>query len=155
MASPCAGSNTANAIAALYGEGVAVFAASGNDGFDDGISFPACVAQAISVGGVYDAALGPAGTEFRTPEGIRNLCSNVAEWTAEFTPLEGHGRKGPYAVGASYRDQSCYFYRGSPKPPEDRRPFLGFRCALDLAQVEELMSRPDPPLRIQGAEGGK
>ena len=57
-ASPCAGSNTANAIAALHANGVAVFVASGNDGYDDGIAFPACVAQAISVGGVYDAALG-------------------------------------------------------------------------------------------------
>jgi cysteine-rich repeat protein len=58
---PCAGSNTANAIAALHGNGVAVFVASGNEGFDDGIAFPACVTQAISVGGVYDATLGSVG----------------------------------------------------------------------------------------------
>ena len=57
-ASPCAGTNTANAIVALHAAGVAVFGASGNDGHDNGISFPACVAQAISVGGVYDASLG-------------------------------------------------------------------------------------------------
>jgi cysteine-rich repeat protein len=57
-ASPCAGTNTANAIAALHAVGVAVFASSGNDGHDNGIAFPACVAQAISVGGVYDAPLG-------------------------------------------------------------------------------------------------
>jgi cysteine-rich repeat protein len=57
-ASPCSGTNTANAIASLSGAGVSVFAASGNAGFDNGIEFPACVAQAISVGGVYDAALG-------------------------------------------------------------------------------------------------
>jgi cysteine-rich repeat protein len=57
-ASPCAGTNTANAIAALHAVGVAVFASSGNDGHDNGIAFPACVAQAISVGGVYDASLG-------------------------------------------------------------------------------------------------
>jgi cysteine-rich repeat protein len=56
--SPCAGSNTANAIASLHGNGVAVFVASGNEGHDDGIAFPACVAQAISVGGVYDGAVG-------------------------------------------------------------------------------------------------
>jgi cysteine-rich repeat protein len=57
-ASPCAGTNTANAIQALHAAGVAVFASSGNDGHDQGISFPACVAEAVSVGGVYDAALG-------------------------------------------------------------------------------------------------
>ncbi|MHC5005561.1 MAG: S8 family serine peptidase, partial [Planctomycetota bacterium] len=57
-ASPCAGSNTANLIDSLQAAGVAVFAASGNDGHDDGISFPACVSNAISVGGVYDANVG-------------------------------------------------------------------------------------------------
>ncbi len=57
-ASPCTGTNTANVIFALHAAGVAVFAASGNDGHDDGISFPACVPQAISVGGVYDASVG-------------------------------------------------------------------------------------------------
>jgi subtilisin family serine protease len=40
---------------------VAVFAASGNDGHDDGISEPACISEAISVGGVYDASLGSVG----------------------------------------------------------------------------------------------
>jgi subtilisin family serine protease len=57
-ASPCTGTNTANAIQALHAAGVAVFVSSGNDGHDAGISFPACVPEAISVGGVYDAALG-------------------------------------------------------------------------------------------------
>jgi cysteine-rich repeat protein len=56
--SPCTGSNTADAIAALHAAGVAVFVSSGNDGFDGGIAFPACVPDAISVGGVYDAPLG-------------------------------------------------------------------------------------------------
>jgi cysteine-rich repeat protein len=56
--SPCTGTNTANAIEDLHADGVSVFVSSGNDGHDDGIAFPACVAEAISVGGVYDAALG-------------------------------------------------------------------------------------------------
>src|SRR5262249_31237453 len=56
--SPCSGSPTASAVAALHAAGIAVFAASGNDGHDAGISFPACVAGAISVGGVYDANVG-------------------------------------------------------------------------------------------------
>ncbi len=54
----CTGSNTANAIAGLHAAGIAVFVASGNESHDQGISFPACVAQAISVGGVYDANVG-------------------------------------------------------------------------------------------------
>ena len=56
--SPCSGTNTANAIQALHAAGVSVFVSSGNEGHDDGISFPACVPEAISVGGVYDASLG-------------------------------------------------------------------------------------------------
>jgi subtilisin family serine protease len=57
-ASPCSGTNTADAIQILHSQGVVTFAASGNDGFDNGISAPACTPEAISVGGVYDAALG-------------------------------------------------------------------------------------------------
>ncbi|MHC4181010.1 MAG: MopE-related protein, partial [Planctomycetota bacterium] len=37
---------------------VAVAVASGNEGYDNGVSFPACVAKATAVGGVYDANLG-------------------------------------------------------------------------------------------------
>ncbi len=58
--SSCSTTPTAVAIADLAAVGVAVFAASGNDGHDVGISAPACVAEAISVGGVYDGAVGPA-----------------------------------------------------------------------------------------------
>lgn len=60
LLAPCAGTPTANAISMLHATGVTVFAASGNDGHDDGISEPACVADAISVGGVYDEAIGGA-----------------------------------------------------------------------------------------------
>jgi hypothetical protein len=54
--SPCSGTNTADAIEALHGVGIPTFVSSGNDGFDDGVSFPGCNARAISVGGVYDAS---------------------------------------------------------------------------------------------------
>ena len=53
---PCSGFLTANAIEDLVAAGLTVFVASGNDAFTDGISYPACVADAISVGGVYDAS---------------------------------------------------------------------------------------------------
>jgi subtilisin family serine protease len=58
LASPCSGTPSANAVSLLNAAGVVVFAASGNDGHDDGISEPACVPEAISVGGVYDASVG-------------------------------------------------------------------------------------------------
>jgi subtilisin family serine protease len=53
---PCSTSATAVGIRDLVAAGVLVFAASGNEGHDAGVSFPACVTEAISVGGVYDAA---------------------------------------------------------------------------------------------------
>jgi cysteine-rich repeat protein len=58
LASPCSGTPAANAVALLKAAGVVVFAASGNDGHDDGIAEPACIPDVISVGGVYDAYLG-------------------------------------------------------------------------------------------------
>jgi hypothetical protein len=48
---------SARAIEDLHDAGIPVFAASGNEGFDAGVAFPACVAEAIAVGGVYDAAI--------------------------------------------------------------------------------------------------
>jgi len=56
---PCSGSLTAQAVAALIDEGVIVVVASGNDGFADGVAFPACVPGAIAVGAMYDADIGP------------------------------------------------------------------------------------------------
>src|SRR5262249_2223472 len=56
--SPCSGSSTANLIQSLVNAGVAVAVASGNDAFTGGVSFPACVAAATAVGGVYDATMG-------------------------------------------------------------------------------------------------
>jgi subtilisin family serine protease len=51
---PCSGTSTADLIAQLVAAGITVVAASGNEAFSNGISFPACVPGAISVGGVYD-----------------------------------------------------------------------------------------------------
>jgi subtilisin family serine protease len=57
--SVCAGvNNVANAIAAVRAAGVAVFNSAGNQGWDSGVAFPACVPEAISVGAVYDGSFG-------------------------------------------------------------------------------------------------
>ncbi len=55
---PCTGSLTTTAITNLKNAGSPVFVSSGNEGYDNGINFPACVPAAISVGGVYDANVG-------------------------------------------------------------------------------------------------
>jgi hypothetical protein len=56
---PCTGTVTVSAIDALTAAGVTVVVSSGNDAFTSGVTFPACAANAIAVGGVYDADVGP------------------------------------------------------------------------------------------------
>lgn len=55
--SPCNGAYETAAEAANEA-GIAVFVSSGNDGYCDAISSPACAPSAISVGAVYDADFG-------------------------------------------------------------------------------------------------
>ncbi|MEM7052666.1 MAG: S8 family serine peptidase, partial [Acidobacteriota bacterium] len=47
-----------NALQAAYDAGITTFAAAGNDGLCNGIAHPACLPTVISVGGVYDDAIG-------------------------------------------------------------------------------------------------
>jgi cysteine-rich repeat protein len=138
-ASPCAGSNTANAIAALHANGVAVFVASGNEGYDDGIGFPACVAQAISAAGVYDAAFASAGwpvcTDYSTAADTFVCHSNSDEildllapnWRTHTTKLGGGtvsfggtSASSPYAAA-----QAAILLQADPTlTPEDIRTLL-------------------------------
>jgi subtilisin family serine protease len=54
--SDCDATSPYNAIFnSLHAAGVAIFVASGNDGFIDGVAHPACHSRAIAVGAVYDA----------------------------------------------------------------------------------------------------
>ncbi|MDP2881013.1 MAG: S8 family serine peptidase [Azonexus sp.] len=46
------------AIQAARADGIVSFVASGNDGYPDGISMPACTSGAVAVGAVYDANVG-------------------------------------------------------------------------------------------------
>ncbi len=63
MAGTCDGTmpTMTTAMQKLVDAGIAIFVASGNDGCSDGISFPACISHAISVGAVYDASFGGVG----------------------------------------------------------------------------------------------
>ena len=74
----CSSDPTSVAIAALHALGISVFASSGNEGHDDGIAAPACTAEAISVGGVYDQALGSVGW-CADASCSQILCTDVAQ----------------------------------------------------------------------------
>jgi len=58
----CDGANTAYAVGAAnaVSAGITLLVSSGNEGFCDSLSMPACISGVISVGGVYDAAYGGA-----------------------------------------------------------------------------------------------
>lgn len=56
--SPCRRSSYRAAFAGLYSAGILNAVASGNEGYSNGISSPACVPGAVSVGAVYDANVG-------------------------------------------------------------------------------------------------
>ncbi len=56
--SECDESSYRTAFANARAAGVVPVVASGNDGFADGVSSPACVAGAVSVGAVYDSNIG-------------------------------------------------------------------------------------------------
>jgi subtilisin family serine protease len=74
---PCTGTNTTTLINNLVNARIAVSVASGNDGFDNGVTFPACVAKATAVGGVYDAD-GLASISYCDPTGQNCLCTDAA-----------------------------------------------------------------------------
>ncbi len=72
---PCSNSTTADLIEDLVNAGVTVFAASGNNAYDNGISFPACAPDAISVGSYYDKDFSAA--EFCVNSSCTQLCNDT------------------------------------------------------------------------------
>lgn len=57
----------ATAVAKLRNRGTAVFVASGNNGWANGVPLPACISGVTTVGAVYDASSGP--SAFNMPSG--------------------------------------------------------------------------------------
>ncbi len=58
VASSCDAGAIGQSITAAKAAGIATFVSSGNNGFANGISYPACASDAISVGAVYNANVG-------------------------------------------------------------------------------------------------
>jgi subtilisin family serine protease len=80
----------------LRGAGIATVIASGNDGFADGISFPACISSAISVGSTGDGSGGAALDEvssFSNSAPILSLLGPGATITSSVTPGRGFENK--------------------------------------------------------------
>jgi formylglycine-generating enzyme required for sulfatase activity len=92
--------------------------------------------------------LAPVGSvpDGRTPDGIDDLAGNVAEWVSDI--FEGHhdvvvaiNPKGPASSASPFRVvrgggyiHAAPWMRGAARlmaPPDERQPWLGFRCARD------------------------
>lgn len=107
--SACDSDSRKSGIDNLRAAGVATFIASGNAYFTDGLSYPACISTAISVGSVYDGSLGA--TPIDTVSSFSNssaLLSMLApgQWIQSSVPDGGYGimsgtsMAAPHAAGA-------------------------------------------------------
>jgi len=71
---------------ALSGAGIAIFVSSGNHGFLDGVTHPACHSKVLAVGAVYDADVGPRG-----PFPDADNCSDVTTSADQITCYSDSG----------------------------------------------------------------
>lgn len=72
-------------------------------------------------------------------EGIRNLCSNVGEWTSS-SPTGVPGRM--LAAGATFADLAFHFRKMTPREPGERHATIGFRCAMSASDVDDMVEEP-------------
>ena len=90
----------AAAVDQLVAAGIAVVIASGNDGFRNGISEPACLSHAVAVGAVYDAAVGP------ETFGLPSRCSDPSTAADQITCYSNSGHR-----------STCSHRRTARRPP--------------------------------------
>jgi subtilisin family serine protease len=148
---PCVNSNVADAIKALHADGVAVFVASGNNGYDNGIAFPACVEEAVSVGGVYDASFG-ARTWCRNARCTRILCTDDP---ADVDTFVCHSNSGAILdlLAPNYETLTCWKGGGTIAGggTSFSSPYAAGAAAL-LFQADPLLT-PDEALTLLESHG--
>jgi len=99
-ATSCNNASTAylNAVNAAHSAGMIVLAASGNDGLCSQISHPSCMTNVISVGAVYDAAVGSPG-----------YCVSTSACQSEFhATCNASGLNACFDTNAAADQVTCY-----------------------------------------------
>lgn len=81
-----AGRSLAAAVANLRSAGIATVIASGNEGYRNAMSFPACLSKAVSVGAVSDSDWGPCGDGRPTATDTVTCYSNGASFLSLLAP---------------------------------------------------------------------
>jgi hypothetical protein len=113
--SPCPSSAFATPIVNAKSAGILAAIASGNSGWTDGISTPACVPAAVSVGAVYDSNVGSKSwsicTDLVTYADLVTCFSNSASFLTMLTPgsvitaaglsYSGTSQAAPHVAGAA------------------------------------------------------
>jgi subtilisin family serine protease len=89
----CDGSDSGRttAIQNLKNVGIATVISSGNDSYTDGISMPACISHAVSVGSVKDSAYGSSADEVSSFSNSANFLSLLAPGQITYSAAVGGG----------------------------------------------------------------
>ena len=168
----CSSSPLALAASALRQSGVIVIASSGNDGFNDGLSTPACAPSVMSVGAVYDGDIGGAlydscadatsradqVTCFSNVSSELDLVAPGISWSAGGATMSGTSQAAPVVAAMAAALKSLY-PQESPTQITARlkrsAPVLDLRSGLSFARVsfeDALDSTPaqPPPLVVRG-----
>jgi serine/threonine protein kinase/formylglycine-generating enzyme required for sulfatase activity len=148
--------------------------------FEPGVGAPALdqlnVARRGAAGSVWPV---DAGSDLCQVSGLRNLCSNVAEWTTSPTAFVLPGSPSPantpahmrahgpellasgewagaaefWVAGGSFRSRAFVFSSVEGRERDRPSSAVGFRCALSESAVIGMMDSPDPAgHRIQKLE---
>jgi hypothetical protein len=177
---PCDSDGLAAAITDMKAAGIAASISSGNDGYTDSLSAPACAPDAISVGAVYDGGpyvfltLCPGDTKaadtvtcFSNSASFLTLLAPGAEITAAGWIMAGTSQAAPHVAGAVAAlkgndgtltvDQIIASLSGSGAAVLDTRngvtkPRIDVYAALDVTSPYITLS--PSPVTFRASEGG-
>lgn len=129
----CISSSFRTAIQDARSEGIMTVASSGNDGWTDEISFPACIPEVVSVGAVYDSNIG--GVTYSTCTDVTSAPDQVtcfSNSSSELTLL---------APGAQITAAGLTLFGTSQAAPHVSGALAILRSAFPAESLDDTLSR--------------